>query len=88
MGSELLQMSIDGHQGCCDFSRFGFAHDGHQCGRHRKFDAGLPARPDHMGVWWRVIVGVHHKPQALGKEAKRYQVEEVRELLERAGVQQ
>jgi hypothetical protein len=28
MSSELFQMGIDGHQGCGDFSDFGFAHDG------------------------------------------------------------
>ena len=43
---------------------------------------GSRIRIELNGVQWRC-----HRPHP-GKEAKRYQVEEARELLERAGVQQ
>jgi hypothetical protein len=43
---------------------------------------GSHVRIEPNGEQWRC-----HRPHP-GKEAKRYQVEEVRELLERAGVQQ
>jgi len=42
---------------------------------------GSRVRVELNGEQWRC-----HRPQP-GKEAKRYQVEEVRELMERAGVQ-
>jgi hypothetical protein len=42
--------------------------------------AGARVRIELLGVQWRC-----HRPHP-GKEAKRYQVEEARELLERAGV--